>query len=88
MRVREDRMLIIEQCLKRIHNPFLLIAVASQRVRELSLDANFSSIDKKKSLMALDDVARGEIDAQKSYEKIVNGFRKVQFFEERQPPQE
>jgi DNA-directed RNA polymerase omega subunit len=81
-------MLIIEQCLEKIPNPFLLIAVASQRVRELSLDANFSPIDKKKSLIALDDVAQGDIDVQKSYEKIVNGFRKIQFFEERRPPQE
>ena len=75
-------MLIIEQCLEKIPNPFLLIAVASQRVRELSLDANFSSIDKKKSLIALEDVAQGKVDAHKGYEKLVNSFRKVKFFED------
>lgn len=74
-------MLIIEQCLEKIPNPFLLIAIASQRVQELSLDANLSSIDKKKPLIALADIAQGNIDPQESYAKIVNGFRKDQFFQ-------
>ena len=81
-------MLITEQCLEKIPNPFLLIAVASQRVHELSLDATFSSIDKKKPLIALNDVVEGRIDAQKSYEKIVSGFRKIQHFKEPESVQE
>lgn len=72
-------MLLIEKCLEKIHNPFLMIAVASQRVHELSIDANFSDIHKKKALIALEDIANGNVDPQKAYQNIVDRLRKVPF---------
>lgn len=72
-------MLLIEKCLEKIHNPFLMIAVASQRVHELSIDANFSDIHKKKALIALEGIANGNVDPQKTYQNIVDRLRKVPF---------
>lgn len=56
-----------------------MIAVASQRVHELSIDANFSDIHKKKALIALEDIANGNVDPQKTYQNIVDRLRKVPF---------
>ena len=72
-------MLLVEQCLEKVSSPFFLISIASQRVSELSKDANFSGIDKKKALIALEEIANGDLDPQEMYARLVQSFRKVHF---------
>ena len=76
-------MSIVEQCLEKIYNPFLLVAIASQRAHTLSLDANLSAIDQKKAVISLADIAEGKIDVKKTYDDLVNSFRKLRFLEEK-----